>query len=88
MYLKNILSGYLRKFVESDKSSPEAHTFYAEFLFRETTNVFSAHYQLTKAEADLLPTNMKIKKYILKKIIKQEVNPSSVGNKKYGYCLP
>lgn len=82
LYLKNILTGYLRKFVESDKTSIEAHTYYAEFLFKECQNVFAAHYQLSLAKSDVMPTKLKFKQFFLKKIIKHEVNPNEVGNKK------
>jgi hypothetical protein len=85
--MKNILSGYLKRFVTAEKGCHEAHAYYAEFLFSECNNVFAAHYQLSKADADLLPIQLNMKKYILRRIIKQEVNPSSVGNKKYACTL-
>lgn len=82
LYLKSILANYLRKFIESEKATPEAHTYYAEFLFKESQNVFSAHYQLSLAKSDVLSINLRFKQYFLKKTIKHEVNPNEVGNKK------
>lgn len=82
LYLKNILSNHLKKFVESEKSTPESMTYYAEYLFRECNNIFAAHGYLSKAENELNSSHLKFKQFILKKIIKHEVNPNAVGNKK------
>ena len=73
---------YIKKFVDSDSTSPEAHTYFAEFLFKEFENVFSAHYHLNLAKNGVLHMGMKFKQFYLKKTIKNEVNPNEVGNKK------
>lgn len=82
LYLKNILTTYLKRFVESNKTSLEAHTYYAEFLFKECQNVFAAHYQLSLVKTDAMPLRLKFKQFFLKKVIKHEVNPNEVGNKR------
>jgi hypothetical protein len=83
--MKNILAGYLRKFIDSPKASVEAHTFFAEFLFKEIQNVFSAHYQLNQAKSDAMPVSLRFKQYFLRKTIKHEVNPNEVGNKRFNF---
>lgn len=82
--MNNILMGYLKKFVEGEKGNLEAHTYFAEFLFKECQNVFAAHYQLNLAKSDLMPSSLRFKQFFLKKLIKHEVNPNEVGNKRYG----
>ena len=82
LYLISIMTGFIRRFVETQSGTPEFHTYFAEFLFKQNHNVFAAHTQLNLAKGDLLSKSLRFKQFYLKKTIKIEVNPNEVGNKK------
>lgn len=66
-------------------ATPEDQMFYAEFLFKMCNNTFYAQDYLNRAGLSMLSSYLKFKMFVLKKVIKNTVNPSEVGNPKYNF---
>jgi hypothetical protein len=81
LFLKVILSNYMKKYAEEEKASSECLIYYAEFLFRECSNVFSAQNYLNMPNIELLSTRLNFKMFVLRKTIKHYVNPNEIGNR-------
>lgn len=83
LYMRNIIHNTVKKYVESSNKTVEAMIYYAEYLLKECNNIFSAHYYIRQAELESnISLRLKYKLYVLRKIIKIQVNPSEIGNKK------
>lgn len=85
LYLRNILNDQLKQMANRQDAKPEDKIFYAEFLFKMCNNVFYAQDYLNKASLSLLSSYLKFKLFVLKKVIKNTINPSEVGNPKYNF---
>jgi PAS domain S-box-containing protein len=85
LYLRNILNDQLKVMANLQQSTPDDKMFYAEYLFKMCNNTFYAQDYLNRANLSMLTAYQKFKMFVLKKVIKNTINPNEVGNPKYNF---